>query len=93
LSVPAHLRKHVVIAELVPGSARASRAGDGAPAIADFSETHFGGGAEMSTRGRVRSPNKDNAALLGAQGFYWINEGGAIGGEETGDQCCRPKNR
>ena len=46
------------------GSARASRAGDGALAIANFvvsvvllaREVGFGEGAETGTRGRVRSP-------------------------------------
>ncbi len=45
------------------GSAGASRAGDDALVIAffvtlgyDFLKVHFGGGAEISTRGRVRSP-------------------------------------
>ncbi len=39
------------------GSARASRAGDGAPAFANFAQRRFGEGAETSTRGRVRSPD------------------------------------
>jgi hypothetical protein len=43
-----------------PGSARASRAGDGALAIANFSRRSIkdglGEGAETSTRWRVRSP-------------------------------------
>ena len=41
-----------------PGSARASRAGDRALAIASFyhSRKGFGEGAEIGTRGRVRSP-------------------------------------
>jgi len=46
------------------GSARASRAGDGAVAIANFlqktsaalCQVRFGEGAETGTRGRVRSP-------------------------------------
>ncbi len=40
---------------LIPGSARASRAGDGAPAIRNFFPYALRG-AERSTRGRVRSP-------------------------------------
>jgi len=40
-----------------PGSARASRAGDGALAIANFAvEIALRRGDAMSTRGRVRSP-------------------------------------
>jgi hypothetical protein len=64
-----------------PGSARASRAGDRALAIANFAESpidyfrlhdswmlilmlkaFFGGGAEMRTRGRVRSPELDRCS-------------------------------
>jgi hypothetical protein len=39
------------------GSVRASRAGEGARAFADFSEGDFGEGAKTSTRGRVRFPD------------------------------------
>jgi hypothetical protein len=41
------------------GSARASRAGDGAPAIANFLSGTLRRGAAMCTRGRVRSPNEE----------------------------------
>ncbi len=48
----------VTDAALHSGSARASRAGDGALAIADFSSQRASRrGAAMSTRGRVRSPD------------------------------------
>jgi D-3-phosphoglycerate dehydrogenase len=40
------------------GSARASRAGDGALAIANFIQNDCGEGAATSTRGRVRSPDR-----------------------------------
>jgi hypothetical protein len=48
----------------IPGSARASRAGDRALAVAPFIlEKNFGEGAEMCTRGRVRSPDHPRPIL------------------------------
>ena len=47
------------------GSARASRAGDGVPAIANFSLPRaLQRGAAMSTRGRVRSPDGNRHAYF-----------------------------
>jgi hypothetical protein len=56
------------IAHKNPGSARASRAGDDALVVANFRDprdftdkVRCGKGAATSTRGRVRSPGKENA--------------------------------
>jgi hypothetical protein len=43
------------------GSARVSRAGDCALAIANFFKNCFGKGAETNTRGRVCSPDEERA--------------------------------
>ncbi len=75
------------------GSARASRAGDGALAIADL-RNPFGEAPKPPRRGAC-GPQKEIAKrnLLRAKRFHRIDQSGAIGGKQARQQCCYSQDR